>query len=105
MKGKSRIWIKINKDKVQRKNFKKTELNLLNYKYCLIMSKENNDKNFYFFNFIKKFHLNTSSSRINNRCIYSSRTRWPLRRFKLTRMTFKNLFDKGLIHGVRRSSW
>lgn len=114
MKGKKRIWIKKNKDKNVRRNFKKNEINLIMYKYSMNwdIKKEDknllnklNYKNFYFYNFIKKFHLNSSSARINNRCIFTSRTRWPLRKFKLSRMSFKNLFDKGLIHGVRKSSW
>ena len=54
---------------------------------------------------LKKFHLNSSSSRIVNTCIHTGRSHWILRRFKLSRMTFKKLADYGELNGIRRATW
>ena len=69
-------------------------LYFLNYKY----------KNYYFFRYMKKFHVNSSLSRINSICIISGRAHWVIRRFRVSRMTFHQLVDFGSINGVRRSS-
>ena len=97
---------KIKKDKNTRILFEKNELFFILYKYGILVNKKKKFKNFYYLNFIKKFHLSWSSSRVVNRCLYTSRAHWPLRRFRLSRMMFKNLFDEdeGLM-GVKRSSW
>jgi ribosomal protein S14 len=96
----------IEKDRKVRFLFKKKELLIVLFKYGILMNKEKKYKNYYYLNFIKRFHLNWSSSRVVNRCLYTSRAHWPLRRFRLSRMMFKNLFDEneGLM-GVKRASW
>ena len=97
---------KVKKDKKVRVLFKKNELFIILFKYGILMNNEKNNKNFYYLKFIKKFHLNWSSSRIVNRCIYTTRAHWPLRRFRLSRMMFKNLFDENEgLTGVKRASW
>ena len=97
---------KIEKDKNIRMLFKKKELFMVLFKYGILMNKNIRLKNYYYYNFIKKFHLNWSSSRVVNRCLYTSRAHWPLRRFRLTRMMFKNLFDENeCLMGVKRASW
>lgn len=64
---------KIKKDKKTRYLFKKKELNFVLYKYGILSNNNIKSKNYYYLNFIKKFHLNFSSSRIVNRCLYTSR--------------------------------
>jgi small subunit ribosomal protein S14 len=54
---------------------------------------------------LKKFHLNSSSSRIVNTCMHTGRSHWILRRFKLSRMTFKKLADHAQLNGIRRATW
>jgi len=75
------------------------------YKYNLAGSKLYKHKKYFFFNFIKWFKVVYSCSRIENKCTFSGRTRWSLRRFRLSRIIFKNLCDNGKIHGVRWASW
>ncbi len=93
------------KDKNVRENFKKSEVKLLLFKFLYFSNNNKNHKQFYAYEFIKKFHLNSSSSRIRNRCVYTGRSRWVLKRFKISRIKFKELVDYGILHGVRRSSY
>jgi len=48
---------------------------------------------------------NASPSRLTNRCQESGRRRGYLRRFKLSRIAFRELASSGLIPGVTKSSW
>jgi len=46
-----------------------------------------------------------SPTRVVNRCQVSGRRRAYLRRFKLSRISFRELASAGLIPGVTKSSW
>jgi len=46
-----------------------------------------------------------SPTRLVNRCQITGRRRAYLRRFKLSRITFRELASSGLIPGVTKSSW
>ncbi|CAN5824981.1 30S ribosomal protein S14 [soil metagenome] len=48
---------------------------------------------------------NASPTRLVNRCIVSGRRRAFMRRFKLSRITFRELATSGMIPGVTKSSW
>jgi small subunit ribosomal protein S14 len=48
---------------------------------------------------------NASPSRLVNRCQASGRRRGFIRRFKLSRMAFRELALSGMIPGVTKSSW
>ena len=46
-----------------------------------------------------------SPTRVVNRCEVTGRRRAFLRRFKLSRITFREMASAGLIPGVTKSSW
>jgi small subunit ribosomal protein S14 len=46
-----------------------------------------------------------SPTRVVNRCQISGRRRAFIRRFKISRLTFRELASSGLIPGVTKSSW
>ena len=46
-----------------------------------------------------------SPTRLINRCQQSGRRRGFIRRFRLSRIAFRELASKGLIPGVTKSSW
>ena len=46
-----------------------------------------------------------SPSRVVNRCEVTGRRRAFIRRFKISRLTFRELASGGLIPGVTKSSW
>src|SRR5690606_16361785 len=46
-----------------------------------------------------------SPTRVVNRCEYSGRRRAFLRRFRLSRISFRELASHGMIPGVTKSSW
>jgi len=48
---------------------------------------------------------NASPSRLTNRCQASGRRRGFIRRFKLSRIAFRELATQGFIPGVTKSSW
>ncbi len=48
---------------------------------------------------------NASPTRLTNRCEYTGRRRGYIRRFKLSRLAFRELASAGMIPGVTKSSW
>jgi small subunit ribosomal protein S14 len=48
---------------------------------------------------------NASPTRLVNRCQLTGRRRAFIRRFKLSRITFREMASAGLIPGVTKSSW
>jgi small subunit ribosomal protein S14 len=46
-----------------------------------------------------------SPTRLTNRCRVSGRRRAFMRRFQVSRMTFRELASQGLLPGVTKSSW
>ncbi len=48
---------------------------------------------------------NASPTRLVNRCAISGRRRAFIRRFKVSRLTFREMALQGLIPGVTKSSW
>lgn len=48
---------------------------------------------------------NSSKTRIRNRCIVTGRSRGVLRQFRISRIVFRDLAWKGLLAGIKKSSW
>jgi len=48
---------------------------------------------------------NASPTRLVNRCEFTGRRRAFLRRFKLSRISFRELASAGMLPGVTKSSW
>lgn len=99
---------KISKDKLHRQFFLKNELNVIMLHYFSTLPNSQIDhfkKSLYFFKFIRRYHLNSSRSRIVNRCLYSGKSSWILRQFRMSRMTFKEFAEHGKLNGVRRAIW
>jgi len=96
---------KLVKDFRNRKFFNKNEFNCILLKYYNNVNIQEKYKIYIFYRFLKKFHLNSSSSRIVNRCIMTGRANWSIRMFKLSRISFKEFSDQGLITGIRRANW
>ena len=54
---------------------------------------------------LQKLPRDSSPSRRSNRCALSGRKRGYLRDFGISRIDFRELANKGMIPGVRKSSW
>jgi len=54
---------------------------------------------------LNKMPRDSSPTRLRNRCQVTGRARGYLRRFKLSRLTFRELASMGMIPGVTKSSW
>lgn len=54
---------------------------------------------------LRKLPLNSSPTRIHNRDMVTGRPRAYIRRFGLSRITFREMAHKGLLPGVKKSSW
>ncbi len=54
---------------------------------------------------MQKLPRNSSPIRVRNRCELTGRPRAYLRRFKLSRIQFRELALRGMIPGVTKSSW
>ncbi len=49
--------------------------------------------------------LNSSPSRLKNRCFLSGRSRGYMRDFGINRIEFRKLANEGKIPGVKKASW
>lgn len=54
---------------------------------------------------LNKLPKNSSKVRMRNRCQLTGRSRGFLRKFKLSRLCFREMASQGLIPGVVKASW
>ncbi len=54
---------------------------------------------------LNKMPKDSSPVRLRNRCQLTGRSRGFLRKFKLSRLCFRDLANKGIIPGVVKASW
>lgn len=54
---------------------------------------------------LKKLPRDSSPTRLHHRCELTGRPRGYLRKFKVSRIVFRELAHKGQIPGVTKSSW
>ena len=54
---------------------------------------------------LNKMPKNTSPIRLRNRCQFTGRARGFLRKFKLSRICFREMANQGLIPGIVKASW
>lgn len=67
------------------------------------LSKELKEKGDY--EALRKLPRDSSPTRLKNRCELTGRPRGYLRKFKMSRIAFRELAYKGHIPGVKKSSW
>ena len=56
-------------------------------------------------NKLSKLPKNSSPCRLRNRCIVTGRPRGNYRKFKLSRIAFRELANNGKLPGITKSSW
>lgn len=54
---------------------------------------------------LQSLRRNGAQTRVRNRCQVTGRSRGIIRRFMVSRITFREMALKGLIPGVTKSSW
>lgn len=54
---------------------------------------------------LQKLPKNSSPVRLHNRCKLTGRPRGYMRQFGLSRVTFREMANNGLIPGVKKASW
>jgi small subunit ribosomal protein S14 len=54
---------------------------------------------------LQKLPKNASPVRLHNRCNLTGRPRGYMRQFGLSRVTFREMANQGLIPGVKKASW
>jgi len=54
---------------------------------------------------LSKLPKNSSPVRLRNRCQFTGRSRGFLRKFKMSRLCFREMANQGLIPGVIKASW
>ena len=54
---------------------------------------------------LQKLPKNSSKVRLHNRCKLTGRPRGYMRNFGISRVTFREMANKGLIPGIRKASW
>ena len=54
---------------------------------------------------LQKLPKNSSPNRLHNRCQITGRPRGYMRQFGISRVTFREMVNQGLIPGVKKASW
>ena len=54
---------------------------------------------------LNKLPKDSSPARIKNRCLVTGRPRGYMRKFNMSRISFRELAHKGQLPGVKKSSW
>ena len=54
---------------------------------------------------LQKLPKNSSTVRLHNRCKLTGRPKGYMRQFGISRVTFREMANKGLIPGVKKASW
>jgi small subunit ribosomal protein S14 len=54
---------------------------------------------------LRKLPRDSSPTRLHNRCEITGRPRGYLRKFKMSRIAFRELAHKGQLPGIKKSSW
>ena len=54
---------------------------------------------------LQKLPKNASPIRVHNRCKLTGRPKGYMRQFGLSRVTFREMANQGLIPGVKKASW
>ena len=54
---------------------------------------------------LQKLPANSSAVRMHNRCQLTGRPRGYMRQFGVSRVTFREMANQGLIPGVKKASW
>ena len=54
---------------------------------------------------LDKLPRNSSAVRLHNRCKLTGRPKGYMRKFGISRVTFREMAHQGLIPGVRKASW
>jgi small subunit ribosomal protein S14 len=71
-------------------------------KYAKLRAKLKADKDYVGLTLLPR---DASPTRVVNRCLVTGRRRAFIRRFKLSRIAFRELASAGMIPGVTKSSW
>jgi len=54
---------------------------------------------------LNKMPRDTAPTRLSSRCLYTGRVRGVLKKFKMSRIVFRESAHAGIIPGVTKSSW
>ena len=54
---------------------------------------------------LSKLPRDSAPARLHNRCTVTGRPRGYMRKFKLSRIAFRELAHKGRVPGVKKASW
>jgi small subunit ribosomal protein S14 len=54
---------------------------------------------------LRRLPRDSSPTRLHNRCEITGRPRGYLRKFKMSRIAFRELAHKGQLPGIKKSSW
>ena len=101
MAKKSSVEKQKRRERLVKLNWKK-EKELRDKSYNLTLSEEEREQARIALN---KMPRDSSPTRLRNRCQITGRARGYLRKFKLSRLTFRELASHGMISGVTKSSW
>ena len=96
---------KIGLDNIKRNLFRKFEYERSFLKTCASNLYIENTIRWSLFIKLNNIPRNSSRTRIRNRCVLTGRSRAIIRKFKISRLMFKELAGNGKLSGVQKSIW
>ncbi|PON34209.1 Ribosomal protein [Trema orientale] len=54
---------------------------------------------------LSKLPRNSSFTRVRNRCVFTGRARGVYAAFRMSRIVFRELANRGMLNGVKKASW
>lgn len=94
----------LKKDYIRRHTYKKNELNALLYKAIACNRILPLSKRLKAVKLLDELPNDCRITRIRNRCLFTGRSRGIIKKFKVSRITFRKLAHMGLIPGLRRAT-
>lgn len=95
----------IKKDYIRRHTYKKNEQEALIYKAIVCNRILPLSKRLIAVKLLDDLPNDSRITRIRNRCLITGRSRGIVKKYKVSRITFRKLVHMGIIPGVRRATW
>ena len=93
------------RDRTRRLLVAKYEMKRVQYKSLSEDRNLPNSIRFHFFLKLSQLPRNSSKTRIRNRCILTGRSRSVYKKFRISRIAFREMASQGVLTGIYKASW
>jgi ribosomal protein S14 len=95
----------VTRDQTRRLLMAKFELKRIQYKAIFEDRNMPNAIRYEYFLKLAKLPRNSSKTRTRNRCVFTGRSRAVYKKFRISRIMFRELASQGALLGISKASW